>query len=379
MINSLSGNASGEDELRLQQWLGESKDNKILFENLRKSLQEDSDGALGAIDVEAAKQKVLEKYRRIKYRSFVRQGLRYAAIFIIASGLLYMYQDGNLFNGEGSSQTDENAITLQLGDSNIEVLADKASTDKQILNENGEVIGVQRGNQLHYTKNTMAENLVYHQLTVPYGKTFQLYLSDGSEVHLNAGTSLKYPVKFIEGEKRQVFLNGEAYFDVAEDKTHPFVVSADDLNIRVLGTEFNVSSYPEEQDISTVLVEGSVSLYDGDVYAEETASLLEPGYMAKYPKSNNEIAFEKVDVDLHVAWKEGKLIFLETPFREIVKKLERRYDVSIQNNYQELNNVQFTATFTDETFADVLEVFSGYTSFEYKFTGDGDVQINDSK
>ena len=115
------------------------------------------------------------------------------------------------------------------------------------------MVGNQNGNKIVYDTETTLEKLVYNTIKIPYGKRFELQLSDGTIVHLNSGTTLKYPVKFIASGNRQVFLDGEAFFDVAKDKTHPFVVNADNLNVRVLGTHFNVSNYPEDKLTDIVL------------------------------------------------------------------------------------------------------------------------------
>src|SRR5690606_36367432 len=108
---------------------------------------------------------------------------------------------------------------------------------------------------------TNSDKLAYNTLKIPFGKKFRLQLSDGTMVHINSGSTLKYPIKFIAGENRQVYLDGEAFFDVAKDKKHPFIVNADNLNVRVLGTHFNVSNYPEDAVTDVVLVEGSVGMY----------------------------------------------------------------------------------------------------------------------
>ena len=106
-----------------------------------------------------------------------------------------------------------------------------------------------------------AETLVYNTLKIPYGKQFEVELSDGTIVHLNSGTTLRYPVAFLKNQNRKVFLTGEAFFEVAKDKAHPFTVSTQELNVEVLGTKFNASSYTEDVTTDIVLVEGKVALY----------------------------------------------------------------------------------------------------------------------
>ncbi len=195
---------------------------------------------------------------------------------------------------------------------------------------------------------------------VPYGKKFELMLADGTKAYLNSGSSIKYPTHFLGKGDREVFLTGEAFFEVAKDKERPFVIYADAIGIEVLGTKFNVSSYPEDHTINTVLVEGSVSVFvkeEGKSNEKRTANL-EPGHMATWNRDLNDISFEEVDVDMYVAWIGGKITFNHLAFKDIVKKLERHYNVSIQNTNKVLDEEVFTASFDKETLEEVLNTFS---------------------
>src|SRR5690606_25698590 len=126
---------------------------------------------------------------------------------------------------------------------------------------------------------------------IPKGKKFQIQLSDGTLVHLNAGSSLRYPVDFLSEGPRQVFLSGEAYFDVAKNASNPFIVNVDDLEVRVLGTQFNVSAYSEDEYIDVVLVEGSVNLNkkEGDMVE------LSPGQKGSYKQNSDSITVNEVN------------------------------------------------------------------------------------
>ncbi|MGK4568546.1 FecR family protein [Flavobacterium sp. 3HN19-14] len=127
-------------------------------------------------------------------------------------------------------------------------------------------------------------------------------MSDGTVIHLNSGTTLRYPVKFIAGENRQVFLDGEAYFDVAKDKAHPFIVNADKLNVRVLGTHFNVTNYPEDDQTDVVLVEGSVGLYGSNTTFDATKNtVLKPGYKGSFNKNTSSINTKPVVTDFYTS------------------------------------------------------------------------------
>ncbi len=319
-------------------------------------------------DTKKSEKILLDKIRKDKnilYRLKNRKIVKYAAVALIFLSVGYFFHD-NFKTIEKASVTtvERNEIILQLDNGNIKVLS-KGGTTK-IIDKEGTIVGSQKGNQLVYDKQPSIEKLVYNTLTVPYGKRFELKLSDGTHIHLNAGTSLKYPVKFLEGEKRQVYLNGEAFFNVTKDAKHPFIVNMNNVGVRVLGTKFNASSYPENDIINTVLVEGSVSIFDNNnEYDPTTASLLKPGYQAIWNKRNDKILIEKTDIAMHTAWIDGRILFRHLPFKTILKKLERHYDVTIMNNNRALDEEFFTASFDIETIEQVLEAFNRNYGINY--------------
>ncbi len=292
-----------------------------------------------------------------------------AALFTGLLAVGYFYQQGFFTNNTHNIIIPkEEAVTLQLDDGKIELLSENGTS--KVTNTDGSIVGTQEGNQLIYTSESSSDpdspdsyqdrdkqkKLAYNTLTVPYGKKFKLQLSDGTHVHLNSGTSLKYPVNFLKGENRQVFLSGEAYFDVATDNAHPFIVNADELNIRVLGTQFNVASYSEDAVTDVVLIEGSVSLYKKDETADPaTNTLLEPGFKGSFDREKNTISSKKVITSIYTSWINGELIFRDMSFENILKKLERHYNVSILNRDKALAKEKFNASFVNEPIEKVLQ------------------------
>lgn len=246
------------------------------------------------------------------------------------------------------------AITLELEDGSIEIL--KEDGTKKVVDKTGKVLGVQTGTRISYEDANTTEELVYNTLKVPHGKRFELKLSDGTQVNLNAGTSLKYPIKFLKGQHREVFLTGEAFFEVTKDSLHSFVVNADDLDVRVLGTRFNVSSYPEDDRTDVVLVEGSVGMNKRtEDFHGKNSTLLEPGFKGTFQKSNGKIEKEPVITDIYTAWIGGELVFRNMRFENILKKLERHYNVSISNKNVDLGSEVFNASYGKVTLEKVLE------------------------
>lgn len=282
------------------------------------------------------------KYDKPRNR-FTTNYFRYASIaalffLFFGLGLVWTYRTNS------KQIVVENAITLQLEDGSIQVLDDQA--EFSVINHEGETIGNQKGNQLVYTSNPNSTKLLYNTINVPYGKTFNLQLSDGTKVKLNSGSSLKYPVQFLKNKDRQVFVVGEAFLEVAKDIQHPFIVNANELNIRVLGTQFNVHAYPEDMVSEVVLVEGAVGLYSKDeMYSMETSTRLFPGYMASFSKTSKNITKKEVITDVYTSWMTGELVFRDMYFENILKKLERHFNVEIINTNPGLSKQKFQASF----------------------------------
>lgn len=380
LLKKIQGNLSGKEELLFQQWLQDSEENKELFEQFFLQDERGMDfRTFSEMDVEAAWSLVLQKARKIKKRqknkALFTSCLKYAAVLVLFAGLGYFYFD------YPAAEQIEDVITLQLNDGSIQYIT--SNGEKVITDKSGNLVVKQNGERLDYknvdlltTPDQNLKGVSFNQLTVPYGKKFELVLSDGTQVYLNAGTSLRYPVKFREGKTREVFLNGEAFFDVTNNKERPFIINVNDLNVRVLGTKFNISSYAEDENITTVLVEGSVGLYSkGENYNKKTSHILEPNHKAAFNKAKKEITTEKVDTDIHTAWKDGRLLFKNSPFENIRKKLERHYNVTITNNYKFLDKQVFTATFDIENITEVLASFNEDTPFDHELK-DGRILIN---
>ena len=173
--------------------------------------------------------------RKSNYRKYIS----IAASVIVLLGIGFFYKQ-NMSNKAVEPKFDfkSSDIVLQLENGEVQVISEHNSA--QVKDAKGNIVGNQNGDKLVYESNSDPEKLIYNTIKIPYGKKFRLQLSDGTFVHLNSGTTLKYPVKFISGENRQVFLDGEAFFDVAKDKKNPFIVNDDKLNVSVLGSLFDL-------------------------------------------------------------------------------------------------------------------------------------------
>ncbi len=164
------------------------------------------------------------------------------------------------------------------------------------------------------------------QVIIPYGKRSDITLADGTRIWLNSGSQLTYPVNFTENS-REVYLMGEAYFDVESDVTKPFHVITGDMKIRVTGTKFNVTSYATDQTTQAVLLSGKIDAAKNKRFARSVE--LQPGERIVYHKQDDNMEKDEVDVELYASWVNGYLIFDNEPIDNIFKKLERYYNKNI--------------------------------------------------
>ncbi|SFS49038.1 FecR family protein [Lutibacter maritimus] len=365
---------SDNDFMLLKSWIYEKPENKKIFEEYLLLYKKTREIAfIEKIDIKNSWEKIESRLNKPnKTPSLIlikfKKTFKYVAVFIAFLGVSYF-----LFNQNKPSSNTQNqliiaqeSIKLELENGDIKIIS--ADGTEKLTNKSGQIVAEQAGNSLTYNKKSNHDILEYNKLIIPNGKKFQIVLSDGTKIYLNSGTTLKYPVKFIAGNNRQVYLlEGEAYFDVAKDAKHPFIVNSENMNVRVLGTEFNMSSYPEDNSINTVLVEGSVSVFEKETsYDKNTSIELKPGFKASWNKAENKAAIDKVDVSMYTGWVDGKLIFKNTQFKNIIKKLERHYNVTITNNNLKLNEQYFDATFDIETIEQVLNSFNKSYKIEYK-------------
>ncbi len=193
---------------------------------------------------------------------------------------------------------------------------------------------------------------VFHELEVPICGEYRLELSDGTVVFLNAKTKLRFP-NFFTGGIREVELEGEAYFKVARDSLHPFIVKTAYSSVYVYGTEFNVFAYPEEPEMHTTLVEGKVTMERGT----EQQKLL-PGEQWCLHKESGAIVTRKVDVNGYVAWKDGRFRFKDMRLEEIMRAVSRWYGVTVDFQSEDLKELRFGCNLNrHQTIDPLLRVF----------------------
>ena len=316
-------------KLKEQQWdvttMGNSKEIKqSIQENLNYSIQEHS------------------KNRIFKIRVWQSAA---AAILILLTAGIYYYQNSPepvivktetpRFKNDVAPGNNKAILTLDdgskidLDDAKTGILASESNID---IKKTGD-------GQLEYTAGAQnVKTVKYNILSTPMGGEYQLVLPDGSKVWLNSGSTLRFPTAFI-GSERIVELKGEAYFDIAKNPKMPFLVRTNNaMDIKVLGTQFNVMAYDDEKNINTTLVEGSVEVLKG---SEKTN--LKPGQEAILNRGSGNIKVAQADLEQAIAWKNGYFIFYNENIESIMRKVSRWYNVDIvyQGN---LNNKDFVGT-----------------------------------
>jgi len=202
----------------------------------------------------------------------------------------------------------------------------------KIGDEQGVVIKKAKDGQLVYQGTNSSGELAFNSVVTPKGGQYQLSLPDGTQVWLNAASTLKYPIAF-SGKERIVQLNGEAYFEVAKNKGKRFVVTTANQTVEVLGTSFNVNSYSDEVNTKTTLMKGSVKVRNSE---SGQSAVIKPGQQTLVSPYRSSIELKDVDVDEAMAWKNGYFMFDEEPLESILRKVSRWYDVEIQYQHSDL-------------------------------------------
>ena len=205
----------------------------------------------------------------------------------------------------------------------------------------------------------------FNVITVPQGGEYKLILADGTQVWLNSGSSLKYPVAFVK-DSRQVDLNGEAYFEVTKD-SRPFIVRTFDMDIKVLGTSFNISAYGNDDCIRTTLVEGKVIVANKHDECEYTMA---PGHAWTYTRSTDKTEMTECDTELYTSWIKGIFKFRDMPLEEIMQKLNRWYGCSVRFENERLKQLRFSGTAKkDRPIGYLLEMIQSITKVDFEIEG----------
>lgn len=213
-------------------------------------------------------------------------------------------------------------------------------------------------------KSLIKNSLIINELIVPKGGEYSLELPDGTIVWVNSESSLRFPEKFAL-DQREVFLEGEAYFEVKKDTNRPFYVRTEAGNVRVLGTSFNVCAYPEDRFWQTTLIEGSVMIARG-----EEKVLMKPDEQYQINLKTGKGELKEVLPELYTSWRDGKFYFKAYTFEELVGKLERWYDFTMFYTSESIKNRRFSGVINKhEPLQDMLKFLEMTSDVQFNIKG----------
>ena len=330
----ITGQLKGSEKIRLQNLIEEREfpfpDRKRWLARLRQ--KEEFDSAI-------AYRKFLQYKNRKRWWRFGRIGLTAAAavLLFVGIGLVWSHREQlrsvpplTVKNEVVEPGRSKAMITLANGEKIV--LGDKK---QQLIGEDGTLLNLDSA-IVEYKGKQKTPALVYNTIDIPIGGEYQLVLADGTKVWLNADSKLRFPVSFT-AERREVYLEGEAYFEVAKDSAREFWVHAGAMDVKVLGTSFNVKAYERLETVATTLVEGSV-----EVACAGKSFQIVPGEQFVYDKNNRVMDVRMVDTESYVSWKDGYYKFRQTTLEEIMETLSVWYGLNVFYVNESAKQVEFT-------------------------------------
>lgn len=342
IAKQISGELDKEEQIRLENWRKESPENERLFEEIRN--EENITANLrrrNSFNTDMGWEKVNEGIHKYRFRKRVLRICRYAAMLamplVIAALVTFQIINENR-NDKTIAATElilpgSTKATLTLD--NGEIVDLTATKGERLEESDGTLIKIDSATlNYKHVANAADGKIAYNKVSVPRGGEYKLVLSDGTRVHLNSMSSLRYPVSF--GSKtRQVELDGEAYFEVSKTG-QPFIVNANGMDVEVLGTTFNLSAYKGEPR-QTTLVSGSVRVRTGN----GNSRIIKPSQQASIAPGANQIDVRTVDTAFYTSWIHGKIKFKDQRLEDIMKTLSRWYDMDIVYADKEAKNLRF--------------------------------------
>ncbi len=337
VLKHLRSELNTAEHEKLEKWLLESDHNRKLFEKITNQdfinpelillSENDSNAAWKKIEKATKQDSNIISVRR-NYRKIVRYAA-VIALLIVSAALLYQIKTAHYGKYNGLTENDippgGNKATLTLANGTKIALDDV--NNGELARQQNVAITKTAGGQIVYHADLSEANSsgkeIFNTISTPRGGQYQLILPDGTKVWLNSMSSLKFPAAFT-GKERRVELSGEGYFEVSKNKEMPFTVKASEVDVRVLGTQFNISAYEDEKLIKTTLIEGSVKIARGN-----HTKMLVPGMQAICDGTDN-IKITDADAGEAVAWKNGYFLFRNEPIEDLMLTISRWYDVDVK-------------------------------------------------
>jgi len=384
IAKEISNNLTKAELVRLNKWRSNSKNlnlyNEILAQKdfeLRNNIQNSTN-----LDYEWKRfYQYTDRNNNIKFkrRIITSKFMKYAAVIIpILFVSIFFVVKNNFAPKEqkiaiSSIAPGENRAVLVLSNGKSIKLSSKNKFD---IKESNGVNLSNSSRELTYVKSKKlsSKETIYNTININKGGEYQLILSDGTKVWMNSMSSLKYPINFDQ-DKRVVELKGEAYFEVSKDTTKPFIVKTNYYDVKVLGTSFNISSYSDNDVAYTTLVTGKVEISGikskGNIKLKNNKLILVPGEQAVYSEGKQpELSKRKVDVSKYTAWKDGRFIFEDERLEDIMKQVERWYDVNVFYMNDDLKDIEFRGNINRyKDFNTLLKKIEMLNVVEFKIKG----------
>ena len=343
LAKKMTGELSPEEEQELVKLKKESGSAIVDEQILNPANKRERDELISQFDTNSSLQKVVKRIHPKKQppRNLVWWGSAAAAVIIIVFTTLILQEpilvvDESLPMAEVQAGSPK-AILITPEGKQFNLSGQDSSKTLQLGNG---FTAINKGNIVEYTGNSDSlsfQGTQKHVIQIPKGGEYELILPDGTHVWINSDSELSFPTQF-DSTRREVFLTGEAYFSVTKDKEKPFIVKVnEDIEIKVLGTQFNVQAYQDENTIETTLCEGSVNVSDG-----KQKVTLTPSLQAVYSKSTKNLTTRKVDTPLYSSWKDGLFVFENKPLEEIMTTLSRWYNIHVFYANQAVKTYHFT-------------------------------------
>lgn len=346
IYRKIEGLLSPEEERVFDTWLNADEKHRIYYENMRKeflreeveklSRQEIQEG-WRTFEMRIQKQKKVERKRYLQWSTGIA-----ASVAIVLGCCLFLYMNRQVKQDirpiARTIVPGQNNAVLEMADGAIYHLGGQSYSLQEKTGQRIVADSAKLSYAVFSANEQGVQDVVYNKLSVPRGGEYRIELADGTKVWLNSASRLQYPVVF-SGDRREVYLEGEAYFEVKRDTAKPFVVHAGSQEITVLGTSFGVTAYEGETNDYTTLVSGKVK-----VAFERTdkSYILQPGMQVTYNKESGEVTERKVNTAEYVAWKDGMYVFKQKRLEDILTTLSRWYDFQVFYRSEDVKNVEFS-------------------------------------
>lgn len=340
----LLGTISTQQQTQLQEWLEAEPDNKEFFNQLCTSYRfQENYGKYKEIDYKKAMNQFVANHQTRKTVALtVKPFFRYAAVLLL---LLTMGWGAYYLSVTKTHETQMAETLIEPGSAKAILILNNGSKialnseSTKSIQSGGNTLATNSPDGINYS-NEDKSITEYNTLYIPRGGEYRITLSDGTKVHLNSSSELRYPVSFDSNKPREVYLKGEGYFEVAKNAKRAFIVHVGDLNVKQYGTAFNINSY-SESSIEVVLVHGSIGVQSR--YSQQERRL-KISQLAKYNSADKSISIKNVDIEPYIAWNNGMFNFENEDLADIMNTLSLWYDVDVQFNKNELKTLRFTGS-----------------------------------